>query len=728
MSATLRRAEFALGAAWRPGLPPGVYEARATATAPRLVRLDTAAFIGLARRGPPNTPVPVESPAGFARVFGEAAPGAEAVMPRAVAAFFAEGGRRAVVVRCIDHRNARTARLELPGLRIAGALPQRRHARVAARNPGAWGNALLLRVTALRRALPVVPELIWRTRPDGTLFRARSYLAPAHRGLPGTTLRLPGTAPGGGCAWHLARVSEVEAAGRGTVRMTLEPEPPLGFRRRASAAGAEEVLLRLDIAMDGEDRARERWDEAGLDWRHPRYLPRLIGRRAASEALIPPPEDGTDPETTAGSPDRVWGGPDDPPGSELLRPSALLRYAWLRPTEALLAAPDGLLAAGAELAEARQGRDAAETTGRRVFLDPTETDPAHIAEDSDHRVLMFARRPGALEALGAWDARQPFSPIALLVLPDLLHPAAPALPAPDPAPEPGAPCFATVCVPARPQALRRGASYPQLGGRLDELRAIQLEVVTHCEALGARIALLDLPPRQTPGEIAAWRRALASDRAALYAPWLLAADPADRRAGPVALPPSAAAAGIVARVEAAANPWAAPANQRVRGAFALLDDPGLPDAGFLHEERVNAIRPTARGLMLMGSRTTSLERDWTHISVRRLVDWLRAQLLQDLAWAPFEPNGPALWNAMARVAGKRLRVVHDSGALAGRTGAESYFVRCDATTTPPGARDAGQAILLAGVAPAVPAEFIVFRLMRSGEDAGGPAALEALGP
>jgi phage tail sheath protein FI len=252
--------------------------------------------------------------------------------------------------------------------------------------------------------------------------------------------------------------------------------------------------------------------------------------------------------------------------------------------------------------------------------------------------------------------------------------------------------------------------------------------VQHCEALGTRIALLDLPPRQMPGDIAAWRRALASDRAALYAPWVLMADPSAPRAAPVSLPPSAIAAGIIARVEAASNPWAAPANQPVRSAFALLGDPGLPDAGFLHEERVNAIRLTERGLMLMGSRTTSLDRDWTHISVRRLMDWLKAQLQQDLAWAPFEPNGPALWDAMVRVAVKRLGAVHDSGALAGRTAAESYFVRCDATTTPQGARDAGQAILLVGVAPAVPAEFIVFQLVRSGAHMDAVPALEAVGP
>ncbi len=703
MSSTLRRAEFATGAAWRPGLPPGVYAARAIRAAPRLVRLDTAAFIGLARRGPLNTPVPVESAAEFAQVFGAPAPAL--AMPQAVAAFFAEGGRRCVAIRCMDHLNARTARFRLPGLHVDGATPGRRVVRIAARNPGGWGNGLLLRLTALRRPLPLLPQ-------PGSV-----WLAPAHRGLPGTTLRIPGTA-----GWHITRVTAAGPAGRGTAALTLSPSPPPGFDGPASAAGAEEILLRLDVALDG--RVLERWDEAGLDTRHPRYLPRLLGRRAASERLLPPPVTGSDPETPAGSPDRIWGGPEDPAGSELLRPSALLEHAWLVPDEALLAAPEGLVAAGADLRPSRRGKDAADTTLRRHFLEATGIEPGHRAEDADHRFLVFADRPPALDALGAWDARQPLSPVSLVVLPDLLHPTPPAPTAPEPKPEPGPPCFGA-CV-APPQAVARHAlPYPHLGDGLDDLLLAQQAVVQHCEAGGTRIALLDLPPRLTPGAIAEWRRALASDRAALYAPWLLAADAGDASAAAVALPPAAIAAGIVARTEAASRPWAAPANQPVRSAFALLDDPGLPDAGFLHEERVDVIRPTERGLLLLGSRTTSLDPDWTHLSVRRLFDWLKAQLLQDLAFAPFEPNGPALWASMARAATRRLRSVFDAGALAGRNAAEAYFVRCDASTTPRAAQDAGHAILLVGAAPAVPAEFIVFRLLRTGDEDPG---LEVRGP
>ncbi|MCU0889058.1 MAG: phage tail sheath subtilisin-like domain-containing protein [Rubritepida sp.] len=693
MSASLRRAEFAAGAPWRPGLPPGVYEARASAPTSATVRLDTAAFIGLARMGPLNTPVPLESWPAFVQVFGDALPGLK--LPQAVHAFFAEGGRRCLVVRCLDHLNARTARFELPGLSIAHRLAARRLVRIAARNPGAWGHALTLRVTARRRALPLEPLAGAPPR----------WAMPAHRAIMGATLRLP--AAGG--AWHLAHIAAVAPHGVGTARVELAPEPGAAFLTAASGAGAEEVLLDLEVALDG--RVRERWTDTGLHHLHPRFLPRLLGRRAPAEALLPPPIDGRDPDSKAGSPELYWGTLQDPPGSALLRPSAWLRDQWLLPSEALLAASDGLTAAGDALVPVRQGRDSAETFTRAHFLAPTGITALHRTGDLDHRFLVFADRPGALDALAQWDERQPRAPVALVVLPDLLHPAPPEAPPREPPPEPGAPCFGACGATPAPRA-PRAPDWPNLGGDLTGLRDIQAEVLAHTERAGPRIALFDLPPGLTPGEIAGWRRALASSRAALYAPWLRAADARDARAPAVLLPPAAAAAGIAARIELERHVWHAPANARLRAAFALAEDPGLPDAGFLHEERVDVIRPTEQGLMLLGARTTALDPEWTHLSVRRLMDWLATQIALDIGFAPFEPNGPALWGALRRAAERRLRAVFDAGGLAGRSAAQAYFARCDASTTPPAAQDAGQAVLLVGVAPAVPAEFLVFRLVR----------------
>jgi hypothetical protein len=133
------------------------------------------------------------------------------------------------------------------------------------------------------------------------------------------------------------------------------------------------------------------------------------------------------------------------------------------------------------------------------------------------------------------------------------------------------------------------------------------------------------------------------------------------------VPPSAAACGITAQLENEVGVWAAPANRPVLGAFARADDAGLPEPGFLFEERIDEIRRTERGLMLLGARSTATDRDWTHLSVRRLIDWLKAQLAADLAWAPFEPNDALLWSAMANTARRRLQALFDAGALAGRT-------------------------------------------------------------
>ena len=80
------------------------------------------------------------------------------------------------------------------------------------------------------------------------------------------------------------------------------------------------------------------------------------------------------------------------------------------------------------------------------------------------------------------------------------------------------------------------------------------------------------------------------------------------------------------------------------------------------------------------SRSAAVLFSFVYLGVRRILDWLMAQLPLDLAWAPFEPNSPTLWRTMTQVATRRLRGLYDAGALAGATAAQSYFARCDSTT------------------------------------------------
>jgi hypothetical protein len=265
--------------------------------------------------------------------------------------------------------------------------------------------------------------------------------------------------------------------------------------------------------------------------------------------------------------------------------------------------------------------------------------------------------------------------------------------------------------------------FPGLRYDAEDLLAAQQQLVRACERRRQGVALLDLPLRQVGGRVdplragerGSWLADLRSDRAAVYAPWLRTE--AEGRA--VTVPPAAVAAGLIAACERECGIWRAPANRVAQAVFALRESIGEELAGSLHEERVNAFRPTPAGFTLLGSRTTSSDRDWTHLSVRRLIDWLKLQIASELAWAPFEPNGPILWEAMAGIARRRLRQVFDAGGLAGATEEASFFARCDAATTSVRERDAGRVVLLVGVAPTQPAEFLVFELIRrGGEDPG----------
>ena len=89
-----------VGSPWRSGLPPGVYEDRPVQSVVRDVHMDVAAFVGLTERGPVATPVVVESWEAFRYHFGRA--GGGRLLPDSVRLFFANGGRRCVVVRALN--------------------------------------------------------------------------------------------------------------------------------------------------------------------------------------------------------------------------------------------------------------------------------------------------------------------------------------------------------------------------------------------------------------------------------------------------------------------------------------------------------------------------------------------------------------------------------------------------------------------------------------------------
>ena len=158
---------------------PGIYflpPAQPAALA--LPRLDVAAFVGFAQRGPLHTPVAVEDVDTYRAVFGgdvslardadppvEAAATVRAHLPEAVAAFFMNGGRRCYVVR-VAGDDASAARLRVPGLVGLGNAGDPRLAWLPAATPGLWSKDL--RLASRLRPTPL-PASAFSVQSDGSL-------------------------------------------------------------------------------------------------------------------------------------------------------------------------------------------------------------------------------------------------------------------------------------------------------------------------------------------------------------------------------------------------------------------------------------------------------------------------------------------------------------------------------------------------------------------------------
>ena len=261
-------------------------------------------------------------------------------------------------------------------------------------------------------------------------------------------------------------------------------------------------------------------------------------------------------------------------------------------------------------------------------------------------------------------------------------------------------------------------------GDVDAARAIMNALVAHAEARRAyRIAVLDTPPGETPGEVRELRGQLDSRYAALYYPWVIAPNP-NARPGrgdipqEIALPASGYVCGIYARNDVQRGVHKAPANEVVRSALRFEVDVNFGQQEMLNPIGVNCLRLlSGRGYRVWGARLISSDPEWKYVSDRRYFNYLEASIDRGTQWAVFEPNGERLWANVRQTIGDFLYNEWRNGALLGTTPDEAYFVRCDRSTMTQNDLDNGRLICLIGVAIIKPAEFVIFRIGQKTADA-----------
>ena len=237
-------------------------------------------------------------------------------------------------------------------------------------------------------------------------------------------------------------------------------------------------------------------------------------------------------------------------------------------------------------------------------------------------------------------------------------------------------------------------------------------VVRHCEQF-RRFAVVDAPDLASDTDLLDWRNTtLSSTYAALYAPHLMVVnidpDSADRFR---TVPPSGFVAGVFARTDRERGVYKAPGNERVAGIVGLSQTYTQRRQDLLNPASVNLIRAfPGRGTRIWGARNATDDTTWRYVNVRRLFNSVETSIEAGTQWVVFEPNTPPTWIRIKVSVENFLDQLWRSGALAGSSPEQAYRVRVGypATMTETDI-DLGLVITEVAIAPAKPAEFVIFR-------------------
>ncbi|MBD2612246.1 MAG: phage tail sheath family protein [Nostoc sp. GBBB01] len=193
----------------------------------------------------------------------------------------------------------------------------------------------------------------------------------------------------------------------------------------------------------------------------------------------------------------------------------------------------------------------------------------------------------------------------------------------------------------------------------------------------------------------------------------------------VVLPPSAAVAGVYARVDRDKGVWKAPANVSLASILA-------PTVKISNEEQenlnidptagksINAIRSfTGKGTLIWGARTLAgNDNEWRYIPVRRLFNLIEESIQKATAFVVFESNNAITWLKVKSLIESYLEGLWRQGALAGSTPEQAYFVNIGLGKSMT-AQDIleGRMIVEIGLAAVRPAEFIILKFSHKLQEA-----------
>lgn len=196
--------------------------------------------------------------------------------------------------------------------------------------------------------------------------------------------------------------------------------------------------------------------------------------------------------------------------------------------------------------------------------------------------------------------------------------------------------------------------------------------------------------------------------AAMYFPWVLAADPLQPEQGR-AFPPCGFIAGIYARNDAQRGVWKAPAGTTARLVGALGTQIVVSD-GFnevLEQLTINSLRDfTGRGTLVWGARVLhGGDPGFVYVGVRRTAIFIEASVRRGMRGALSGLGDEARRARVTRDVSRFMQGLFRQGAFAGTDEKGAWFVECLRDPS-----SAGALMVMVGFAPLRAAEFVTLRI------------------
>ncbi|WP_130733212.1 phage tail sheath C-terminal domain-containing protein [Flavobacterium sp. J27] len=194
---------------------------------------------------------------------------------------------------------------------------------------------------------------------------------------------------------------------------------------------------------------------------------------------------------------------------------------------------------------------------------------------------------------------------------------------------------------------------------------------------------------------------------------------------PLTLPPSAAIAGVYARVDNDRGVWKAPANVGlnyvIKPTLKITNDQqDNLNVDTVAGKSINAIRSfTGKGTLVWGARTLAgNDNEWRYIPVRRFFNMAEESIKKATEQFVFEPNDANTWIRVRAMIENFLILQWRAGALAGAKPEQAFYVRVGLGQTMT-ADDIlnGYMIIEIGMAVVRPAEFIILRFSHKMQEA-----------